>query len=290
MPDTLQPLSKRTRRLYLAMFVFLFVVCLPFAILYASGYRLQNGLSLTQTGGVYISVAPSGASVSINGKEVGVSGFLNHSFYVDNLAPGTYAVHVALEGRYPWYKTLTVEQQIVTDASAFMVPSEPLVRKVVISSATSTAATTTAAVSRAQYDAYALAFAPTTTKKKIAADGSLVPDDTQAGQSLYLEEGAVRLTWSRSTTTIPSSLCFTPSKCEKSVIITHSKERIDRTNFFAGGVLYRVPTSGIYLAEADVRPTPLTVPIYQRPGADYRLIGGNLIVKDGAVLYEISGF
>ena len=92
-----------------------------------------------------------------------------------------------------------------------------------------------------------------------------------------------------STSTIPSSLCASPSRCEKSVIITHSKEKITRTNFYAGGVLYQA-ASGIYLAEADVRPTPLTVPVYPRAGAEYRIVDGRLIVRDGGALYEISGF
>ena len=272
------------------LFIFLFIVCLPFAILYATGYRLQSGFALVETGGVYVSVAPSGATLSLNGKDVGVSGFLNHSFYIDNLAPGTYAIHVARDGDYPWYKTLIVEPRIVTDAQAFLVPSEPVIRKIFISSISTSTATTTLALTRAQYVVYADAFIPTTTKAILTEDGVLAPDDSLGGENLYIEDGAVRLTWSRSTSTIPSFMCTSPSLCEKSVIITHSKEMITRANFFAGGIVYQSKVGGIFLAETDIRPTPLTVPLYQRPGAEYRLIGGTLIVKDGATLFEISGF
>lgn len=291
MPDDLKPLSRKTRRAYLGVFVFLFILCLPIAILYATGYRFQNGFSLVETGGVYISVGPSDASVSLNGKEIGVSGFLNHSFYVDNLAPGSYAVHVAREGDYPWYKTLIVEPRIVTDAQAFLVPSEFLVKKLVVSRAGSAQASTSVSTTRLEYDAFLLNFAPTTTKQKsIVEDETLIPDDTQGGENLYLEEGIVRLEWGRSTSTIPSSMCSTPSSCEKNVVIAKAKEKITRTNFYGGGVLYLVPSSGIFLAEIDIRPTPLVVPVYPRAGVDYRIINGRLIVKDGNSLYEITGF
>lgn len=289
MPEDLKPLSTRTRRAYLLLFVLLFVLCLPLAILYATGYRFENGLSLVETGGVYITVGPSGATVSLNGKEVGTTGFLNHSFYLDNLEPGTYAVHVSLEGAYPWYKTLVVEPRIVTDTQAFLVPSELTVKKLSLGPVSISQASTTALITRSEYDVFLKAFAPTTTKQKLDPDGAPLPDDTQGGEALFLEQGAVRLSWTRSTSTIPSSLCTKPSYCEKSVIITHSKEKIARTNFYAGGVLYQAP-SGIYLAEADVRPTPLTVPVYPRAGAEYRIINGQLIVKDGSSLYQISGF
>lgn len=291
MSDDLKPLSRKTRRAYLGVFVFLFVLCLPIAILYATGYRFQNGLSLVETGGVYISVGPSDASVSLNGREIGISGFLNHSFYVDNLAPGSYAVHVARDGDYPWYKTLIVEPRIVTDAQAFLVPSEFIVRKLMVGSASSVQASTTVATTRLEYDAFLLHFAPTTTKPKaVVEDETLIPNDTQGGENLYLENGVVRLEWGRSTSTIPSSMCSTPSSCEKNVIIAKAKEKITRTNFYGGGVLYLVPSSGIFLAEIDVRPTPLVVPVYPRAGVDYRILNGRLIVKDGTALYEISGF
>jgi hypothetical protein len=288
MPDDLKPLSPRTRRAYLALFIFLFIVCLPLAILYATGYRFQSGLSLVETGGVYISVGVSDATVSLNGKDIGTSGFLNHSFYLDNLAPGTYAVHVSREGNYPWYKTLVVEPRIVTDVQAFMVPSELSVKRITVGPVTIAQASTTSLITRAQYDIFLKAFAPTTTRQIIGPAKEPLPEDTQGGEALFLDKGAVRLTWTRSTSTIPSSLCIAPSRCEKSVIITHSKEAIARTNFYAGGVLYQAQ-SGIYLTEADVRPTPLTVPIYQKPGAEYRFVGGQLIVKDGSTLYLITG-
>ena len=291
MPDDLKPLSRKTRRTYLGVFVLLFVLCLPIAILYATGYRFQNGLSLVETGGVYISVGPSDASVSLNGKQIGVSGFLNHSFYVDNLAPGSYAVHVARDGDYPWYKTLVVEPKIVTDAQAFLVPSEFVVRKLSVAPVSVTLASTTVVTTRLEYDTFLKSFAPTTTKSKVTTLEEVpIPNDTQGGENLYLENGMVRLEWERSTSTIPSSMCSTPSSCEKNVVIAKAKEKITRTNFYGGGVLYLVPSSGIFLAEVDIRPTPLVIPVYPRAGVDYRILNGRLIVKDGTSLYEISGF
>ncbi len=290
----MQPLSRRTRLSYLLLFVGLFCICLPLAILYASGYRFgKNGL-IVETGGIYISVAGSGVTLSLNGKEVGVSSLFTHTFYVDNLAPGTYAVHLSREGYYPWYKTLVVEPRIVTDARGFVINSEPTFLKLVRADTvgTSTAlASTTRAVSRTTYDAYLRAFAPTTTPKSLAGQASLLPKpvDISGGEELYLENGVARVSWTRSTSTLPSAFCEAPSLCDREVVVTHTKEQVAHAALYLGGVLYQLPKSGIFLSEIDVRPTSVVVPLYQKPGGDFRLIDGALIVKDGSTLYQVTG-
>lgn len=300
----MDPLSRRTRIIYLSIFALLFVVTIPLAILYASGYKLSglSTFSFVPTGGIYVTVPLSDALVSINGKEEGTTSLFTKSFYVSNLAPGSYAVHVARESSYPWYRTLIVEPGIVTDVRALLAPQQIEPVKLIRGGAASSTASTTRGIARANYDAYLALFQPaTTTKGTVLVGGKRfatssegvfgpAPDDAQGGQELYIEGGTVRLHWAKSTSTIPSTFCMKPSSCAKDMFVKKGKEQVVSAQFWGGGVAYSTSESGVYLAEADVRQTPLIIPLYARRGADFRIANGTLIIKDGTSLYQIDGF
>lgn len=74
------------------------------------------------------------------------------------------------------------------------------------------------------------------------------------------------------------------------MFVKKGKEQVVSAQFWGGGVAYSTSESGVYLAEADVRPTPLIIPLYARRGADFRIANGTLIIKDGTSLYQIDGF
>lgn len=301
----MDPLSAATRRRYFLLFIAFFVLVIPPAILYATGYRLSGDFSLIPTGGVFVSVPVSDAEVALNGRNLGVTGLFTRDFYEDNLSPGSYVLSVSLEGYYPWYKTVAVEKYLVTDATALLVPQQ-LETLELVRGATTTS-TTTLGIARTQYDSYLTAFTTaattsTSTRQTLAARAGLstttdaelavlgpLPEDTQGGLEVYLDEGNVRLHWARSTSTIPSQLCVTPSSCVRDTFIEKGKEKAISAHFYGGGVLYTTREGGVYLAEADVRPTPLLIPIYPRRNADFRIINNNLIVKDGQKLYQILG-
>lgn len=294
----MDPLSKRTRVTYLGLLGALSLVLIPLAILYASGYRLSSltEFSFVPTGGVYISVPVSDALVSINGKEEGITNLFTRSFYIDSLTPGSYAVHVAREGSYPWYRTLIVEPGIVTDVRALLAPQQIEPVRLIRSTASSTASTTRQ-VARVQYDAYLASFTEEATSTPVrlptllATTTTLVlPDDSQGGFELYLEGGGVRLHWSRSTSTIPSVLCVKPSLCVKDFALKKGKEEVVYARFWGSGIVYTTRESGVYLAEIDVRPTPLIIPLYPRRNSDFRVVNGALIIKEGTSLYQIDSF
>jgi hypothetical protein len=273
--------------------VVLFTVSIPTAILYATGYRFDNGFSLVKTGGVYISVPVSGASISLNGDQIGESSLFNRGFYIDNLAPGSYAIHVALPEAYPWYKTLVVEPHIVTDARAFLV-SEKLapVRLLIATSTPVTSQGTTTdfkAISRLEYDVLLKEFLPATTTPALSSVEP-GPLDTRGGMALGVHEGNVEVSWIRGTSTLPSNFCIRPSSCVHRIEVEDGHEEAVNARFFGEGVLYQTKEKGISLVEIDVRPTALTIPVYPRHGAEFRIINGVIIVKDGSVLYEIVGW
>ncbi|MES2135402.1 MAG: PEGA domain-containing protein [Patescibacteria group bacterium] len=285
----MKPLSARTRFVYLAVSVTAFLCTVPIAVFYASGYRF-NGFSLVETGGIYVSVPISDASVVINGKEEGVSGLFTRSFYTDNLVEGAYIVQVSKDGYYPWVKKITVEPRIVTDVAAFLVPQSISIREIEIGDE-SQIASTTHAVSRNEYTALLKAFSNQATSSPLRdTDATSTPSATRGGTELYVENGNIVVRWIKDPRSTPSSFCLKPSACVQEFFLEKGKDTVTDARFFAGGVVYATKESGIFLAENDVRPIPLVVPLYSRPGAEFRIVSGSLIVKDGKVLYDISGF
>ncbi|MDO8514739.1 MAG: hypothetical protein Q7S50_04295 [bacterium] len=271
----MQPLSRLKRRIYLLAFITLFFLCLPFVFFYAGGYRFKSGLGFVQTGGIFISVPYSDAHVSLNGEEIGTSGILNRGFYLDNLTPGAYALHVSREGDYPWYRTLVVEQQLVTDVRALLVPKEIIPIRLL--TGTNTGASSTAIITPPTALLYRSAFdVPVAT----TTEGT-------RGAALYVEHGDVYVRIDAESSP-PSNFCGRPSYCVREIPIERGKQTSRTAAFFGGGIVYATIEGGVFLGEADIRPTAITVPLYPRAGADFRIVNGHLIVKDGSALYEIS--
>ena len=176
----MDPLSAKTRQRYFLAFIAFFILVIPLAILYASGYRIGGGSSLIPTGGAYIAVPLSGAEVTLNGRALGQTSLFTRDFYEDDLSPDSYVVGVTLEGYYPWYKTLVVEQYLVTDAQALLIPQQ--LETIELLRGATTTATTTRTLSRTAYDGYLAAFriatTSTTTRQKIAERAGLATTTT----------------------------------------------------------------------------------------------------------------
>lgn len=282
----MEPLPLKTRRIYALVSFFVFASLLLIAAMYASGYRLE-GFSLVKTGGIYVSIPISDATLSLNGEQVGKSGFLSKSFFIDDLAPGSYVVSVEAEDYYSWSKALIVEQQVVSDTSAFLVP-QGLSALEVVATTTSAVSTTTRAVTEEEYEEILDLFAiPTTTPETIATS---TPEDTNGGIDLFVEEGDVFIEWSKSSNKAPSVFCTSPSSCVSRVSIEKGRDIVNQAKFFRGGVVYETKNSGMYLAEIDVKTPRTVVPIYSRKGATFRISGNELYILDNNSLYVIEGF
>src|SRR3989344_881958 len=281
----MQPLSKRKRRIYLYGLILVFVVCLPFVIFYANGYRFKSGEGFVRTGSIIISVSSADAMVSLDGREVGTSGFLRHNFYIDNLTPGTHFVLVSREGDYPWYRSLVVEEELVTDAQAFLVSKtiQPL-RLAIATQATTTTSTSTVSVSTTVYDTYRTAFA---TVKATSTPSDVLR--TPASVVVVVEDGDVFVRWRDEGVLPPSNFCSRPSFCISEIPIEIGPPYAVNAALFGGGVVYATKEGGVFIAEPDIRPEPVVAPLYQKTGADFRIVDGHLIIKDGTAFYEIAG-
>ena len=90
------------------------------ASLYARGYRFDTkSLKFTPNGLLVVESHPSGAQVFINGE------LKNATDTTISLSPGTYDVEFKKEGYFTWSKRLTIEKEIVTEASAHLFKSVP---------------------------------------------------------------------------------------------------------------------------------------------------------------------
>ena len=273
----MQPLSKNKRRLYLIGFIALFFLCLPFVLLFANGFRFEKGSGFVKTGGIFVSVPYADAVVAMNGEEVGTSGLLKRGFYIDDLTPGSYIIAVTREGYRPWYRTLVVEQKIVSDARALLIPEEI---EAVPLTYVAGVASSTRVIPRADYDAYLAAF-------KIPA---ATTTEGVSGESVFVEQGNVFVRLTDESALPTSNFCGRPSFCVSEIPIEQGKQTAVNAAPFKGGIVYATKEGGISLAEADIRPTAVSVAVYSARGSEFRVIGGELIVKDGKDLYQIEGF
>lgn len=268
----MKPLSSRKRRLYVWLFVAIFFISVPLALLYAGGYRYKSGHGFVQTGGIFVSIPYSDAAVFLNGEERGRSNILNRNFYIDDLAAATYEANVIRQGMHPWTRILVVEPKLVTDVDVFLVPQTLNIAQV---TASKTAASGTLQVSPQVFADYLAAF------KKASATTT-----TSRLGTLQLEKGGVFLRWKKEEPVLPSIYCVRPSSCVNEVPVIGKEQGVSNAAFFSGVVAYTT-RRGIFIKEADIRPGPIIIPLYERSGADFRIIDGHFVIKDKERLYEI---
>lgn len=119
------------------VFIFLTTILIVGAIgiftsYYARGYRLNLKTFRFEPNGILvIKSEPDGASVYLNGElKTATNATLS-------LSPGTYDVEVRRDGFFTWYKRLTIEKEIVTQANVSLFRNVPALSPVTFSGAVS---------------------------------------------------------------------------------------------------------------------------------------------------------
>lgn len=112
----------RIRVLILLLTILVVGVMGSVAIAYARGFRLDltgDKVTLGPTGLLVANSDPTAAQVFVDGKlETATDNTIS-------LSPGTYEISVRKEGYLTWDKTITIEQETVTQIDAFLIPSAP---------------------------------------------------------------------------------------------------------------------------------------------------------------------
>ena len=274
----MMPLSALKRRLYFVGFTLLFLIVVPCALLFAGGWRYKENFGFVRTGGIFVSVPYSDATILVDGAPAGTSSFLNHGFYISNLASSAYVIQVDKVGYRPWSKVLIVEPQIVTDAQTVLIPEEIEPIKLVVG----TSATGTRSVSASEYASFTAVF-----KESVAS--STAKDAVRGSMAADIENGDVYVHWTQPSVREPEIFCGRPSYCADTIEIEHTKQKAISAVFFARGIVYSTREGGVFFSEVDVRPTVVVASLFPQAGADARIVNGALIVKYGKEFYEIDG-
>ena len=110
----------KTRVLFFVATIIIVGLAELYFSLYARGYRFDlKTLRFQPNGILVIKSEPDGASVFINNElKTATNATLS-------LSPGTYDVEVKKDGFFTWYKRLTIEKEVVTQASASLFKNVP---------------------------------------------------------------------------------------------------------------------------------------------------------------------
>ncbi len=108
-------MKRKTRLIILLICVVLFLVVVPYIVLYSVGYRVDfENQKIVATGGIYVRVFPTGVDVSIDNGAIDTTGYFYSSVFVQNLLPGVHHVSITKEEYYNYQKNLLVEENEVT--------------------------------------------------------------------------------------------------------------------------------------------------------------------------------
>ncbi len=120
---------KKTRSLVFVLTLALVAAVGTFVFYYARGYRFDaSKFKFIPNGLLVVKSEPDGAQVFINGE---LETATNANVF---LSPGTYDVSIKKEGFLTWYKRLTIDKEIVTEAEADLFRSVPSLSAVTFSS------------------------------------------------------------------------------------------------------------------------------------------------------------
>lgn len=110
-------MTKKTRTILFYTLALIFIIVASIITLSAQGYKFDfEKMEFLQTGGIFVKVYPVGSQVYIDGEPEEKIPSFTRSVLVQNLLPGEYDVKIESKGYYSWEKSLTVEEQKVTDA------------------------------------------------------------------------------------------------------------------------------------------------------------------------------
>lgn len=323
----MKPLSKKTRSIVFIILLTIFIIGAPVLILYSTGYRLGDALSLIKTGGIFIHSNISGTKVYLDDEFVETNGVILRNTLIQNLRPNKiYHVRVEKEGYHTWEKDFRIIPNLVTESQVLMLPKEVQFReKLEFSELSDSNVTATGKTTfNPEYTNIAELFSETlgqfeievatTTKKYVAGVLRTVtstttefvfPDfieeldieDIEEKELLrekqkiitWLDNGKVNVVWGGVEAAAPYFFCSV--SCAESVTLSLDSY-INYYDFMPGrdDVLVVLTQEGVFAVEIDARSSkPNIQPIMLGRGLDFRVENNNtIIVKDGEVFKEVQ--
>ncbi len=125
-------MQMKYRRIIFYIFAVLFLISVPFILLYANGYRYNAKKNkFEKTGALIINTVTKNASLYLNGNYHRDG----EEFRIQNLLPGEYEIKISKTGYFDWQKKLAVESKITTFAKDVRLISNTLPAKTALANA-----------------------------------------------------------------------------------------------------------------------------------------------------------
>lgn len=298
----------------------IFIILVPILLMYSSGYRLDDALSVVKTGGIYIHSDLSNTRVHIDGDFVEDNGVLLKNTLIQNLRPNkVYKVRVEKDGYYTWEKDLYVRPNLVTEGRILMLEVNKELRTVSeFLEMDNTNATSTIEnpeylefaeyfkEDMGQFDEYVATTTMIETRRGLIASSTLVVETNypeyilksttkeldelnmvkeRGGNLSWLQNGIVFISYIGKDDALPYYYCVTMCKEELSVSLPNDIVRYD---FYPGrdDVIIALTKRGIFAVEIDDRSNQNIQPVMEAPGLDFRVRGNSIIIFDGKDFLE----
>jgi len=289
------------RKIKILIFFIIFIIIAPIVILYAKGDIFINGLNILQTGGIYVAGAPIGSEVFLNSKSIDTTSFFTRNIFIRNLRPGIYNIEVKNQGYNTWFKTIKVNNNLVSDADIFMLPEKVETRKIseyVLSDAGSTSTIVTKIKNQEYIDILSL-FKNTATKILKSPGTSSIDFKSNLGTAsapimdsklgLWKEKNKIYVEWFGKNETAPKYMCDQTFDCLEKKLVTELTQEPKRINYLPGydGVVLVSMNDSVFAIQIENNQDKMIQNIYKGKNPDFRLYDGYLYIKDGTNISEI---
>lgn len=127
------PYKHRSR--FFWVLVVIFLITLPSLIFYTTGYRLSfenEETTIVTTGGMYVTTDNLNVDVYLDEEQVERPRLFRSAYYIQNITADQHRIVVQSPEYQTWVKVLPVDSRVVTEASAFNVPTQPQLRPITL--------------------------------------------------------------------------------------------------------------------------------------------------------------
>lgn len=279
----------KKRAFYFFSFLAIFIVVIPFILLYSLGYRFTKNYELAERGGLYVFVPESNSEIYVNDELRDVTSTFQKEMFLQNLKPATYLVLVSNDLFWPWAKYVDVSEREVSPLYPLLVPKRIDMREVTV--ATSTQASSTR-VTKNQYAQLVRLFE---TKQTASVATSSVSTSTphlyalmRKKMKVWAQDADIYAQWTGDESRIPPYFCM-DDVCDPNHLVLHGSSVVRHIDFYPGrddAVIIAV-AEGIFALEFDTRKYQNFYTLYKGERPDFRVFDGTVYVRDMDVIYEL---
>ena len=131
----IQVLPYKHRSRFFWILVLIFLITLPVLIFYTTGYRLSfenEETSIVTTGGMYVTTDNLDVDVYLDEEKVDSPRLFRSAYYIQNINSDQHRIVVQSPEYQTWVKVLPVDSRVVTEVSAFNLPTIPRLRPITL--------------------------------------------------------------------------------------------------------------------------------------------------------------